>query len=86
MTFRHDASDLGMLERQQCTFLQRSTLHIAGRLCSENHLKGYMYRSVRVLAKAHASHVCTAASALHPYCPHALIMTSWAYHIMEQCM
>jgi hypothetical protein len=41
MTFRHDhdASDLGMLERQQCTFLPRSTLHISGRLRVENHFK-----------------------------------------------
>jgi hypothetical protein len=65
----HDASDLGMLEGQQRTFLRPSNLCNAGRLCSENQFKWHMHCEWTLFAHALPSHLPAAGERIASWTP-----------------
>lgn len=65
----HDASDLGMLEGQQRTFLRRSNLCNAGRLCSEKLFKWHMHCKWTPFAHALPSHLAAAGERIASWTP-----------------
>jgi len=81
----HDASDLGMLEGQQRTFLRRSNLCNAGRLYSEKHFKWHMHCKWTPFAHALPSHLPAAGERIASWTP-PLPRTTFSECTISHCI